>query len=120
MSEKSFQDQILMLARARGVAVYHTHDSRHSEAGYPDLTIVGEYGVIFRELKTERGKASPMQLFWMTILNKAGADAAIWRPSDWPVRIDGEMKALGRLTTARPQPTPAEVRRKLARKRVAG
>ena len=40
MTEKDFQAQIVELIGVLGGMVYHTHDSRRSAPGYPDLTIV--------------------------------------------------------------------------------
>lgn len=62
--------------------------------GFPDLVIVGN-GVLFRELKSERGRLSPEQVVWMRKLYAAGADATDWRPSDWRSgRIERELKEL--------------------------
>jgi len=56
------------LARLAGFLVYHTHDSRRSEAGYPDLTITGKGRIIFAELKSERGRLRPEQSIWLATL----------------------------------------------------
>jgi len=39
--------------------------------------------VIFAELKTQLGRVTDQQLDWITTLKAAGAEAYIWRPSDW-------------------------------------
>lgn len=49
-----------------------------------NLVIVGKGGFIFRELKTEKGYLSEAQVLWLAKLTAAGADADVWRPSDWP------------------------------------
>ncbi len=51
--------------------------------GWPDLTIVGPGGVLFRELKAERGSLKPDQKSWIGWLTEAGADVAVWKPRDW-------------------------------------
>ena len=61
---------------------YHTHDSRRSNAGFPDLVIVGPGEVIYAELKSERGRLSSAQAEWIEALNAAGTKAYVWRPSD--------------------------------------
>lgn len=115
MSEKDLQDLVVRLARAMGLLAYHTHDSRRSEKGFPDLVIVGERGVIFRELKTERGKVTPEQNYWLGALEMAGCNAGVWRPADWMSGfITRELRALGRSHMPKPEPTQAEIRRKLA------
>jgi hypothetical protein len=63
-----------------GLLRYHTHDARRSPRGYPDLTICGPGGVLFRELKTQRGKVTAEQREWLDALTAAGADAGVWRP----------------------------------------
>ena len=50
--------------------------------GFPDLVIVGPRGVMFRELKTERGRVSTEQSEWQFRLRHAGADCGYWMPSD--------------------------------------
>lgn len=63
--------------------------------GYPDLTIVGPGGVLFRELKSATGPTTPEQLAWLRNLRTAGADAGTWRPADLRTgRIQRELRAL--------------------------
>lgn len=84
MTEAEFQAQIVQLAKMCGWRVYHTHDSRRSEPGFPDLVLARSgTAVLFREVKTETGKLSEAQAVWIHLLTQAGADAGVWRPSDW-------------------------------------
>lgn len=83
ISEAAFQAQVMQLARVLGWKAYHTHDSRRSDPGFPDLVLVHpQHGVLFRELKTERGRVSDAQRTWLAALAASGADAAVWRPHD--------------------------------------
>jgi hypothetical protein len=82
VTEKQFQSQVVELAKTLRWSVYHTFDSRHSTAGYPDLTLVRER-IIFAELKVGRGKLSPAQIEWRDLLVNAGASWCLWRPADW-------------------------------------
>jgi hypothetical protein len=75
------------------VRCYHTHRSDRSEPGFPDLTIVGPKGLIFRELKTEAGKLTRAQMAWGHELTEAGADWKVWRPHDLP-GMSGEIVRL--------------------------
>ena len=81
MTEKQFQLQIVMVAKANGWQIYHTYDARRSAPGFPDLVLVRDR-VLYRELKTDTGRVSPAQQEWGDALTKAGADFAIWRPRD--------------------------------------
>jgi len=82
MTEADLQSCVMDVCRSLHLLVYHTHDSRRSAAGFPDLVIVGRR-LIVRELKTTRGKTTTDQDRWLAGLREAGVDAAVWRPSDW-------------------------------------
>jgi hypothetical protein len=89
LSEREFQRQVIELATRCGWAVYHTHDSRRSQRGFPDLVLArprqGDRpgALLFVELKTETGRLSLDQIFWLATLNAAGVTAKVWRPADW-------------------------------------
>ena len=83
MSEDVFQKQVEQLAESLGWKVYHTHDSRRSHRGWPDLVLGRRGRVLFRELKTMKGRTTPDQKAWLELLNAAGHDAAVWRPIQW-------------------------------------
>ena len=80
MTEKQFQSHIVQYAKRRGWLVYHTYDSRRSEPGFPDLVLVRER-VLFRELKTDKGRLTQHQIAWGKHLRDAGSDYDVWRPS---------------------------------------
>jgi hypothetical protein len=84
VSEAALQALILDAARWTGWFVYHTHDSRRSQPGFPDLVLVHrDTGrVLFRELKTDKGKLTPAQREWLGYLS-IQHDAGVWRPADW-------------------------------------
>ncbi len=84
-TEKQFQAMVERLAKLLGWEAYHTHDSRRSQPGFPDLVLVHPTrGVLFAELKADAGKVRPNQERWIALLTQAGADARVWRPKDWP------------------------------------
>ena len=84
-SEQEFQDQVIAAAQTLGWRHFHTYDSRRSPSGWPDLVLVNvrQGRLLFRELKTERGRVSPAQEVWLAHLVAVGQDAAVWRPRDW-------------------------------------
>lgn len=116
MSESTLQNHTLKYVGLRQLLAYHTHDSRRSEPGWPDLVIVGDNGVLFRELKSKVGRVSKEQRMWMQAMELAGLDVGVWRPEDWPARICSEIDALGRCSAERPLPSQAELRRHLQRR----
>jgi hypothetical protein len=83
MTERQLQAAVVELARMLGWLVYHTYDSRRSLEGFPDLVMAHPRSgaLLFAELKTARGKATPEQLEWLRVLALRGA-AFLWRPAD--------------------------------------
>lgn len=81
MTEAALLAHVRSLAVDLRLSIYHTHDSRRSEPGFPDLVIVGPGGVLWRELKTERGRLTVPQKAWLARLRAAGQDAEVWRPT---------------------------------------
>lgn len=114
MTERQLQALVMDLIDALGLVGFHVFDSRRSNPGFPDVVAVGRHGVLYRELKTARGRLSPMQVYWLDTLLAAGQDAAVWRPEDWPDRITRELRALSAVVTEKPVPTQAELRKKVA------
>ena len=85
INEKDFMESIVQLARETDWMVYHTFDSRRSEAGFPDLVMTKHKRLIIAEIKTEQGKTTPAQDKWLSTLRTArGVKVKLWRPSDWP------------------------------------
>ena len=85
MSEKEFQSQIIQLAKLCGWLTHHHYDSRRSTPGFPDLVLVhAKRGLLlFVELKTDTGRVTTEQRYWLDSLLAAGQDARLWRPRDW-------------------------------------
>ncbi|HEX3331227.1 MAG TPA: VRR-NUC domain-containing protein [Gaiellales bacterium] len=81
--EKGVQASVVHLARLLGWAVFYVRDSRGSPAGWPDLVLIRDDRLLFRELKTDRGRLSPDQQRCRERLEKTGADVGVWRPADW-------------------------------------
>jgi hypothetical protein len=87
LSEKDWQAQVIAEAARFGWLVYHTYDSRRSTSGFPDLVLVHpQRGVIFAELKSDKGKTSSEQDTWLAALRRGAdtgaVDVEVWRPSD--------------------------------------
>ncbi len=92
-SEAELQRQVVQLAEVLGWSWYHTHDSRRSPAGYPDLHFwhTRKKASVFVELKTEKGKLRPAQVDTIATMGAAGLQVQVLRPSHW---IDGTVRKL--------------------------
>ena len=81
------EDQLLHCCRRMadlcGWLHYHTHDSRRSEPGFPDLVLVRGDRVLWRELKVDGNGVTDDQREWLEKLTTAGQDAKVWRETDW-------------------------------------
>jgi hypothetical protein len=96
MTEAEFQNQVYVVAKLHGWLISHFGQAqsatgawrtatRYDAKGFPDLVLAHPtLGVLFRELKTDRGTLSKPQIEWLDLLYTAGADSAVWRPKDWP------------------------------------
>jgi hypothetical protein len=67
LSESAWQAQIVSLAKTLGLLCYHTLDSRGSERGFPDLTILGHGRMLLLELKRQSRKSvlTTEQVEWL-------------------------------------------------------
>ena len=87
-TEGIFVNRILTTAREKGWLAYHTHDSRGSAAGFPDIVLVRPPAVIFAECKTNdtvRSKTTTAQDTWLAALAECpGVERYLWRYDDWP------------------------------------
>ncbi len=90
MTERELQDQVALMCRQLGLYHYHTHDSRRSNAGWPDSVIIGPHRAIFRELKSQAGRLSSEQRNVGYLLTAAGLSWEVWRPADL---LDGTIGA---------------------------
>lgn len=114
MTEEALQHAVLQMARLFGLMTAHfrpalSQSGRWHTAvggdgkGFPDLVIVGS-GVIYRELKSAKGRLAPEQVAWGRRLESAGQDWAVWVPADLESgRVERELRALrGEVAAAKP------------------
>ncbi len=93
MTEIELQDAAASLARHLGFLVVHFRAARTAQGwatavsydgkGYPDLTLIHHGVILFREVKSAKGRLSPDQVMWAERLNEGGHDYAVWRPEQW-------------------------------------
>lgn len=92
MSENVLQSRVEGAARQLGWLFYHTHDSRRSHPGFPDLALAKDQRLIFAELKSQKGRLRPEQKLWLDALGQIpGVDVFLWRPADW---LDGTITSV--------------------------
>lgn len=81
--EKDFQRQVIELAELRRFRTYHTFDSRHSAAGFPDIVAVKGERMLAIELKAEAGRVTAEQQAWLDALALVpGVEVHVWKPGD--------------------------------------
>jgi VRR-NUC domain len=102
--EKAFLSEVRRLATAHGWICYHTHDSRHSDSGFPDLvlartaTATSPGRLIFAELKRDKTKTTTEQDTWLSVLAHTvpGVEVCLWRPSDMDAIVETLTTRIGR------------------------
>tara|TARA_Y100000310_G_scaffold317685_1_gene370820 strand:+ start:3253 stop:3537 length:285 start_codon:yes stop_codon:yes gene_type:complete len=83
VNEEHFQLSIIELAKLRGYEhIYHTHDSRHSPAGFPDLIMLKGGRMIVAELKMPGKQPTEEQYFWLCAFSRLTDDVYLWYPED--------------------------------------
>lgn len=88
-SEVAFQTWVLNVAEFGGFRLaYHTHDSRRSQRGFPDLVLVREETDIYvpelviAELKGAKTRVQPAQVQWLDAFRSLGLEVHLWRDPD--------------------------------------
>ena len=97
-SETDFQRFVTDALDLAGWKWFHDSDSRRNKAGLPDIIAAHpDRGILFAELKTQKGRLRPEQASWLSHLALAvvpGDDeepwggrrrvfVKVWRPADW-------------------------------------
>lgn len=88
-TEDELLAKVIALAKMTGWQPYHTHDSRKSEPGFPDLVLTNGEDVLIWELKDNRRKPTADQERWLNLLQHTGkVEAGLRRPRDWPAIVE--------------------------------
>lgn len=84
LTERAWMRLVVEYAQLRGWLCYHTHDSRHSAAGFPDLVLCRPPRLVVAELKTHARTTIPQEV-WLAALGAVPCvEAHVWRPDQWP------------------------------------
>lgn len=91
--ERDLQENVRVLANMRGWLYYHTHRSRHSPAGFPDVIAIKEDvgAIVVAECKRQKAKPTPEQQRWLQAFTRCGIEGRLWTPSMWN---SGEIEAV--------------------------
>ncbi|HPA82243.1 MAG TPA: hypothetical protein PLS95_15590 [Thermoanaerobaculales bacterium] len=83
-TEAEFQRMVVDLAGLNGWWVWSTlrSDLARVNPGWPDLVLARDGEVILAELKTDKGRTTPVQRAALALLGSA-VEVHLWRPSDW-------------------------------------
>lgn len=115
VTEADFQVQLIDCLHLHGWFVSHFRTSmtrsgnyatavQADGAGWPDLFAVhlkaGD--VLAAELKSERGRATALQLQWLALLEACKIDAYLWRPSQIDEAIERIARPRRRLRSSVP------------------
>ena len=84
MPEAALLAWVRRTALENGWLYWHCYDSRGSDLGYPDVTLVKPgHPLILAECKTATGKLTIEQQRWLEFLPQAtGVYSGLWRPQD--------------------------------------
>lgn len=99
VTEREFQGRILTTAQMYGWRHMHIGESTKrvrrggkyitvadpDTAGWPDLVLCHRRRgrIVFREVKTDKGRITDNQRDWLDLLEACGMDVGVWRPRDW-------------------------------------
>lgn len=95
LTEKAFTQQVREILGAFGYLEYHTHNSRHSTPGFPDIVALrGRRGIVI-ELKIHpatqaRGRPTLEQRMWLEAFAGVGFESYVVRPDT----LDGLIEVL--------------------------
>jgi hypothetical protein len=88
MTEAELLAEVVSLCEQRGIWWVHIdtpyrNRKRQNLIGFPDLFLCGTRGIMFAELKKQRGwTSSPEQTSWKHQLRGAGQRWELWQPRD--------------------------------------
>lgn len=81
MTHEELLSEVLDLARIHGIP-YIVSNGRRSTPGAPDLVLLGRYGLVGAELKSQDGRLTRTQLAFADRVDSSGSSCHLWRPSD--------------------------------------
>lgn len=83
LSEKDFMSMVIAFAKLHRWFQFHTHDSRRSVAGFPDLVLLRPPKIVVAELKVGKNRVTAEQNLWLNLFEECGIPAYVWTEKDW-------------------------------------
>lgn len=83
MKEKSFENKIKSFLDSIGAVWYKQFGCSYTKAGTPDLLCCVNGHFVAVEVKAEKGRLSPLQLYNIDKISKAGGTVYILYPKDF-------------------------------------
>jgi hypothetical protein len=89
ITEAAFQAAVIRVAKSHAWTVYHTHDSRRSPSGFPDLVCVRDHVCLAWELKSADGIVTLRQAHWLRLLSAVTqVEAGVYRPEEMAQMVE--------------------------------
>lgn len=82
-AEKIFENKVKKWLKEHNIWYLKTWSNGIQRSGTPDLICCHKSHFIGIELKAENGKPSPLQLYEIDAIKKAGGIAVVLKPSQW-------------------------------------
>ena len=93
MSEDDLLRAVLDLARLTGWMCHHCRPAQvrngkwvtpiQGDPGFPDLILAKPGRLVVAELKSARGRVTPVQAEWLDAFAGTAVEVFVWRPADW-------------------------------------
>jgi hypothetical protein len=89
-TERDFQAAVIALAKRHAWLAYHTHDSRRSEAGFPDLVLLrGDVAIVAELKRSAKERPTAAQETWLEAWRAVKRiEVRLWTPELW-TEIEG-------------------------------
>ena len=81
--EKRFEEQVKRWLKEHGAWVLKTWGGGFQRSGIPDLLVCWKGRFVAIELKSSRGRATPLQEFELESIRSSGGFGAVLRPEDF-------------------------------------
>ena len=93
MTEKQFENKVKNFLKSKNIYYFKVWGNAFQRAGIPDIIACVNGKFIGIELKSEKGRASELQLWNIKKIRESGGFAGVYYPKDFE-RLKGEINAI--------------------------